>query len=200
MGPSKIVKDIIDFLRAPIQSDNENVLIPRQTLYIRTIIEILQYSTRHNQMRTPIWFHNLFGSLHDRARLLLYSSIYQSNTDWIQSIIHTYTHTQKKEKTIYHQWLKARKHKESRVTQAFKSSSLYPSRQLTLSSVSGWTGMLSKRASSSFWRTLMMSSTDDNLITPGSWVLVSAHCTFSVFAVRIPFSIETVTPITFKNS
>lgn len=200
MWPSKIVKDIIDFLRAPIQSDNENVLIPRQTLYIRTIIEILQYSTRHNQMRTHIWFHNLFGSLHDRARRLLYSSIYLSNTDWIQSIIHTYTHKKKKEKTIYYQWLKARKHKKPKVTQAFKSSSLYPSRQLTLSSVSGWIGMLSKRASSSFWRTLMMSSTDDNLITPGSWVLVSAHCTFSVFAVRIPFSIETVTPITFKNS
>lgn len=97
MWPNKIVKDIIDFLRAPIQSDNENVLIPRQTLYIRTIIEILQYSTRHNQMRTPIWFHNLFGSLHDRTRRLLYSSIYQSNTDWIHSIIHTYTHKKERE-------------------------------------------------------------------------------------------------------
>lgn len=34
MWPSKIVKDIIDFLRVPIQSYNENVLIPRQTIKI----------------------------------------------------------------------------------------------------------------------------------------------------------------------
>lgn len=91
----KIVKDIIDFLRAPIQSDNRNVLIPRQTLYIRTIIESLQYSSRHNQMRTPIWFHDLFGSLHDRVRLLL-CIFFLSNYHRLNSVNHSHIHTQKK--------------------------------------------------------------------------------------------------------
>lgn len=72
MWPNKIVKDIIDFLRAPIQSDNENVLIPRQTLYIRTIIEILQYSTRHNQMRRLSGF-TIFSEAYTIGRDVFYT-------------------------------------------------------------------------------------------------------------------------------